>query len=126
LSITEFSFSVNEFKEPKVYEDAEATAVLLARLILLEPGTIQSHPDMGVGIESRYRFSIDRGCDELRIDIQQQITKYLPQFQNVEVKVTEVNRQYRITATIDDTLYGILYDRDTGTTKYSYTSLDNL
>jgi hypothetical protein len=57
LSISEFGFSVDEFNNPKVYKNAEAVSTLLVRLLLLEPGTIQSHPNAGVGLISRYRYS---------------------------------------------------------------------
>ena len=52
MAITEFSFSVDDFENPKTYKDAEAIATLLVRLLILEPGTFQSHPDMGVGLYS--------------------------------------------------------------------------
>ena len=59
MSITEFGFSVDEFQNPKNYKNAEAIATLLSRLLLLEPGTIQSHPDMGVGLYSKYHYSVE-------------------------------------------------------------------
>ena len=44
--IDEASMSVNDFNEPRMYSNAEGLMLLLSRLVLLEPGTFQSHPDM--------------------------------------------------------------------------------
>lgn len=126
MAITEFAFSVDDFKNPKIYKDAEAVATLLTRLLLLEPGTIQSHPDVGVGIMSRYRFSVEGSASELQADFQRQIEKYLPQFQGARVTVREQNKTFIIAAEIDDTLYGIYYDTNTSNISTSYNKLVDL
>ena len=90
IPINEYHLSIDEFKEPKVSTNAEAVATLLVRLLLLEPGTFQSHPDMGVGIVSRYRYNMEGKAADLEADFKRQIETYLPNFQNVRVKVTEV------------------------------------
>ena len=126
MAITEFAFSVDDFKNPKIYKDAEAVATLLTRLLLLEPGTIQSHPDVGVGIMSRYRFSVEGSASELQADFQRQIEKYLPQFQGARVTVREQNKTFIIAAEIDDTLYGIYYDTNTSNISTSYNKLADL
>ena len=126
MAITEFAFSVDDFKNPKIYKDAEAVATLLTRLLLLEPGTIQSHPDAGVGIMSRYRFSVEGSASELQADFQRQIEKYLPQFQGARVTVREQNKTFIIAAEIDDTLYGIYYDTNTSNISTSYNKLADL
>ena len=126
LSITEFSFSVDDFKNPKVYKDADAIMISLVRLLLLEPGTYQSHPDMGVGLQSRFMYSdVDR-ASELRTEFQRQINLYLPAYQGVKISVEGVNKSFRISAEIDSVLYGILYDTNTKDLKYSYVRLSDL
>ena len=124
--MTEFCFSVDDLQDPKLYKDAEAAATLLTRLILLEPGTIQSHPDMGVGIISRFRYSVEGEAARLQTEIQNQIERYLPRFRGAIIRVREANRQYIITAEIDDTLYGIYYDVNTSNLAVTYTKLSNL
>lgn len=126
LAFTEFLFSVDDFQNPKVVKDAEAVATLLTRLLLLEPGTIQSHPEAGVGIISRYRYSTEGAASELQADFQKQIEKYLPQFQGAKVTVREKDKTFMIAAEIDDTLYGIYYDTNTSNIKTSYTKLSDL
>lgn len=126
MAITEFAFSVDDFKNPKLYKNAEAVSTLLVRLLLLEPGTIQSHPDMGVGLISKYRFSVEGEGVNLQGEYQRQIEKYLPQFQGVQVSVKEKNKQFQISVQIDDTLYGIYYDTEKTTVQTGYTNLIDL
>lgn len=126
MAITEFAFSVDDFKNPKTYKNAEAVATLLVRLLLLEPGTIQSHPDMGVGLISRYRFSVEGEGAKLQGEYQRQVEKYLPQFQGAQITVKEKNKQFQISVQIDDTLYGIYYDTNTTAVQTGYTKLIDL
>lgn len=126
MAITEFSFSIDDFKNPKVYKDAEAVSVLLTRLLLLEPGTIQSHPEAGVGLISKYRFGVEGVASELQAEFQKQVETYLPQLQGARISVREKDKTLMIAAEIDDTLYGIYYDTNTSEIKSDYTSLSNL
>ena len=113
MSISEFAFSVDDFQNPKVYKDAEAVATLLVRLLLLEPGTYQSHPDAGIGLISKYRFSTEDAASNLQSDFQQQIEKYLPDLQGVRVSVTAKDHKFLITAEVENVLYGISFDQTT-------------
>ena len=126
VAITESCMSVDDFENPKLYKDAEAVAVLLTRIILLEPGTIQSHPDAGVGIMSKFRFSTEGSASELRARIQEQIETFLPRFRGAKINVQEKDGEFHITAEIDDTLYGIYYNINTHKISYAYTNLSNL
>lgn len=126
MSISEYNFSVDDFMNPKVTKDAEAVMVLLTRLILLEPGTFQSHPDMGVGIHSRYRFSVEGGTEVLKSDIESQIAKYIPELQGTRVTVTEKNGQYLIGAEFEGVLYGISFDTTSDEVKTNIASLADL
>lgn len=121
----EYCFSINDFGNPKIYEDAEAMSVILTRLLLLEPGTFQSHPNMGVGLVSKYRYSFAGRATELKEDFEKQIALYLPTFQGVKINVTESNNTYYITAEINKVLYGIVVKDDMSTTA-SYKSLSDI
>ena len=126
-NLTEHSFSVDDFINPKVFKDAEAMGVLLTRLLLLEPGTIQSHPEMGVGLESRYRYSEEGAASRLKSDIEAQIEEYLPDyFQGATINVTQKDRKFHITAEIDGAIYGISYDSTTNKIESKYAKLSNL
>jgi hypothetical protein len=126
LSISEFGFSVDEFKNPKVYKNIEAVGTLLVRLLLLEPGAIQSHPDAGVGLMSRFRYSVEGSASKLQSEYQKQIETYLPQLQGVKISVIEKDRMFIIGVEINDSLYGISFDRDKLEITTNYTTLSNL
>ena len=128
MPVSEFSFSVDDFQNPKVYKDPEAIQTLLTRLLLLEPGTIQSHPDMGVGLYSRYSHSIlNSGEDsKLQSEFQSQIEKYLPQFQGARVTVKEQANTFMISTELDNVLYGIYYEKNTSKVTAKFTRLSEL
>ena len=103
----EYCMSVDNFKRPLVYKHEQAIAILLTRLILLEPGSDPLHPDMGVGIKN-YRYILGR-VEELESKVKDQVSTYLQCFSSpkVEIKITE-DKMCNIEITIDDVLY--VYD----------------
>lgn len=126
--IKDYSLSVNNFNEPKVYEKASALMMLLTRLILLEPGLFQSHPDMGVGLISRYRYKVDDGslASELQARIQSQIDTYLPFLTGVQVVVAIKNKAFAVSITIDSLIFGVLYNTESNTITTDYTTIAEL
>lgn len=127
MAISEFSFSVDDFKSPKVYKDPKAVAVLLTRLLLLEPGTIQSHPEMGVGLYSNFMYGMEGAtASSLKSSIQKQITTYLPDFQSLNVSVVQKENTLYITIEIDSYVYGFVYNADKQTLINDYTKLSEL
>lgn len=115
MAIHEFGLSVDDFQNPKVYKNGDAILTLLTRLLLLEPGTIQSHPEMGVGLISKYRYSVEGSAPLLQSDFQRQLDTYLPQLQGVKVRVVEKGKSYFITAEFERVLYGISFDTEKST-----------
>lgn len=75
----EYFISLDKFNRPAEVTGEKAEAVLLARLILMNPGSNPLHPSMGIGIKQRYRFSMDK-LPELQKEIQEQMNQYLPEF----------------------------------------------
>lgn len=126
INTHEYTFSVDDFGDPKVLTDSEAIAVVLTRLLLLEPGTFQSHPEMGVGLVSKYRYTMEDNIRYLRDDFRSQIEKYLPQYQGVEVSAYLQEHVCHINATIDGVLYAFFYDVDTGNLKTTFRKLEDL
>ena len=85
----EHVLSINDFNMPKVFDENDSNYVLLIRLILLEPGKFQSHPTMGIGIKSRYRFNNNEDfMESLRSDLRNQINKFLPWIVTTEITIT--------------------------------------
>ena len=111
----EYALSVNKFNRPKKFINVEgnpsATQILAVRLILMEPGTIQSHPTMGVGIVSRYRYSNVEELDSLRQDIQDQIRQWIPDMYDCNVSVNENDRVVYITMVSNGIPYIIGFDK---------------
>lgn len=102
----EHVFSLNDFNMPKVYDEKDANYILIIRLLLLDPGKYQSHPTMGIGLRTKYRFnnnSQDNILQVLQADIKEQMSKFLPQI------------SYRnIGLTLDDNVLGIIIETDEG------------
>lgn len=78
--------SIDKFSRPIVLKNEDYAVMLIIRLILMEPGLIQTHPDMGVGLVSRFRYSTAPDMNTLAKTILDQINNYLPQFSLVNVK----------------------------------------
>ena len=115
MSITEFAYSVDDFQTPKTYENEEAIAVILTRLLLLEPGTYQQFPNMGVDYTG------------LKIDFENQINMYLPNyFKGTQINVSIKERTLIITAEIEGALYGINYDPTEEKMDIKFTKISNL
>lgn len=98
VDTTEPLLSVDKYYKPLVAKGEDYATLMLIRLILLEPGTFQTHPNMGVGLVSRFRYSNEIDMVKLANLIRDQIILYLPQFTLTDVRC-------------------ILGDSDTGTEK---------
>lgn len=106
----EHLLTTDEFNNPKVLTGKDAISQLLIHLILLEPGTYASRPTMGVGLISRYRYNSEESLEQLRQDIQDQVTTYLPEFGAVNVKL-EMDEENRLVINIE--ISGTIYQYET-------------
>lgn len=114
--------SVNKYDRPKVLKNENATSMLLLRLLLLTPGTIQSRPNMGVGIISRWRYTDMENIKDLESEIERQISKYLPNLIASKVTVNpSENRKGEIL--IDITINNVIYSFETDNTELKLTDL---
>lgn len=93
--------ALNEFGMPKVLKDTDAMYTKIIYLILLEKGKFQSHPNMGVGLRSRYRYNNEQNLlAHLRNDISDQISKYLPELEIIDI-TTKISQEHVLTIMID-------------------------
>ena len=125
----ESSLSVDNFQNPKVFQNAEALMLLLSRLILLEPGTFQSHPDMGVGLLTNFRYKIDseEGLESsLKNRIRSQIDTYLPILTGVDIQVKLVDHTFYVTLQLNGQLFSILYDSQNNAIQTKYATIEDL
>lgn len=103
----EYVFSVDEFNKPVVYTGEKAIALLLVRLILLNPGSDPLHPDKGVGI-ANYRYTMNT-LPELKARIKSQIETYMKDYTSAVVNlVMTPDHKLNIEITINGTTY--VYD----------------
>lgn len=116
--------SVNKFNQPLVHTEKDATALKLLRLLLLEPGTINCRPDMGVGLVSKYRFSIEDDLDELSDRIKEQIKTYLPDSTLHNVILQLNDKSLNISIQIDEDFY--VYDLDEATKALAISDLSRM
>ena len=94
--LREYLLDIDSFNKPRILGDQEAMASLLTRLLLLEPGTNPLFPEMGVGLVSKYRFLYPGDDSQLKQDIRDQISMYLP-----EASMQEVNLIYNEDKTVN-------------------------
>lgn len=127
MNITEFSLSVDDFRNPKRYTGNDSVMLILTRLFLLEPGTIQSHPDAGLGANSRYKYAVtDEVASALSGAFKSQIEKYIPRVQSAQVDVTTDEKNMHIVCNIDGQLYGLEYNYNSSKIKSDYVALADL
>lgn len=101
ILVKEYLLSTNNFEKPKELHNNNAVCMYLMRLILLEPGSIQSKPEMGVGLVSRWRYSDSTQFDGLKAEIQKQVREYLPEFQFTDVSISFNARSKKLYIDID-------------------------
>ena len=107
--------SLNNFNMPKVLKDTDANYALIIRLLLLEPGKFQSHPSMGVGLRSRYRYNNDENfLIHLQNDIKNQMSTYLPTISYRNIKLNISNNILGIIIEANEGDYIIGYNGDSG------------
>lgn len=112
----EYVLSINEFIQPKILSGDQAAYTDIIRLFLLEPGTNQTHPEMGIGIRSRYRFSDTSEISILREEVKLQMQTYLPNLLTMDVQIETYGTTLAIFITsTDDTIYGVGYNTESGT-----------
>lgn len=119
--IKEYLLGLDDLQQPKMIDMKiisngvwNSAMILIARLILLRKGTYPDHPDLGIDIRARYRFAFESELITLQEEIQQQINKYLPELDYVQVRVMfeEYNSRYCvvIAININQVVYSMLYD----------------
>lgn len=85
------------------------------QLILLEKGTFHTRPDMGVGIVSRYRFASSDILEQLKADIEDQMTTYLPDLIATEIRLSQTDKVINIGIVVDDVAYTLIFNTETKT-----------
>jgi len=124
-NVRDYLIGIDDINRPKVIDMKiiesgvmNSAILLISRLILMKKGTYPDHPDMGIDIINRYRFSFDSELSMLSSEITDQVNKYLPEFMPVEVNVqystnlqsSDGKSKIIIQITIDKVVYELSYD----------------
>lgn len=111
----EYLLSINEFMTPKILKKDQAAYTDIIRLFLLDPGTNQTHPDMGIGIRSRYRFSDTSEIFKLQQEAKDQMKTYLPSLLTMDIQIETYGTTLAIFITSEnDEVYALGYNTETG------------
>jgi hypothetical protein len=120
----EYLLTVDQFSNPQVVEGKSAIALLLSRLIILEPGSDPLHPEMGVGIK-KYRFNSNKDAlSELQDVIEKQVDTYLPTYQGADINISlSDDKVLNINIIVGDTTY--IYSSEIGNDDYTLGDIKN-
>ena len=81
----DYALSIDNFNHPKILKDKDCAINLVIKLMLLNPGSIESFPKMGVGLVENWRYMTEDDIPALTREIENQIATYLPHLSNVQV-----------------------------------------
>lgn len=112
----EYTMSINNIQRPRIVKGHDAIYILLVRLALLDPGTNQAFPDMGLGLRTKYRYALEDKLTEMVSDYRNQIETYLPSLNLVDLSAEVKSKHLIFNVNIDNSLiYPIVINTETFT-----------
>ena len=108
--------SLNNFNTPRIFKGETAEAIHIIYLILLDKGKFQSHPDMGVGLRTEYRWKDDENVlFAVQTEIERQINTYLPDITLNDIQLTLTgDHVLGIVIVANNNAYVMAYNTDNG------------
>lgn len=122
MGMQEPLMSVNKYDRPTILKNEDATYMLLMRLLLLDPGSIQSRPRMGVGIVTKWRYSDMETLKDIELEIEKQIRTYLPHLIASKIEILP-NPERKGEILIKITINNVVYAFETDNTELKLTDL---
>lgn len=110
-NVKEYTISLDDYNNPEILKGADAISLFLLRLFIMNPGEIETHPDMGIGFAKNYKYMDLDDIPKLKLHAEKQIETYLPLFQNVVVNIEKsktIKGVLLIEIKIDNTIYSLL------------------
>ena len=88
MPITDFSFSINEFKRAKKLNNKESIIYGIRNILLSRPGNYPLMPNFGMNI-SKYNLHManEETLSNIREELSENIREYIPNLNNVNVEV---------------------------------------
>lgn len=104
--LKEYILKTNTVNETDFFSEQKAVALLVLRLLILEPGKNKIFPNMGLGLCTRKRFTLESDLNILEIETEAQINTYLPQYRSTSVNYSITNsKNLIVTINIDNESY---------------------
>lgn len=104
MKIYDYPLSINKINLPKELENIDALTLYLKKLIIMDKGTYESNPNMGVGIRN-YRYDDPSNLLLLKNEIEDQIMKFLPYFSTIDVNVEYNNKTAYFKIILDKNIF---------------------
>lgn len=79
-------------------KDKNCAIHLIIKLILLNPGSIESFPKMGIGLVQNWRYMSEDDVPKLKETMEHQISTYLPHLTNVQMDLKLDNNKILYTS----------------------------
>lgn len=119
MQFEEHLMSIDSYNQPKVAKDKDAIFLLLIRLLLLKPGTLRNAPEAGIDLVANYRYSQIDNLQTLKVNIEKQITTYLPDLLGVEIDLSLDNytKELILKVSVNNVLYVFKTDTANNTVK---------
>ena len=125
-NVTDYLLGLDDLQQPRAIDmsivrpnEWNSAILCIARLILMRKGQLEDHPDMGIDIRARYKFSYENELIQLNQEIQDQVSQYLPEFTPIEVtsqfKEGSTEGSIAIVVIIDNVAYELLYNLTSAT-----------
>lgn len=108
----EYTMSVNNIKRPVVVQGKDGIYVLLARLALLDPGTNQAFPTMGLGLRTRWRYALSDSIPSLINEYRNQISTFLPGLNLLDLNAELKGKTLIFKINIDNTVYPVMVNTE--------------
>ena len=126
VNVTDYLLGLDDLQQPKVIDMSiirpnqwNSAVLMIARLLLMRKGQLEDHPDLGIDIRGRYRFSYETDLTVLEQELESQVEQYLPEFAPIEVRTqfqTQGNEgKIRFIVVIDQVAYELFYNLDSAT-----------
>lgn len=116
--MTESVLSMNDFGEPKILKNTDAIGIMIIRLLILNKGSLELHPNMGIGLIENYRHSFSDNLSKLETEIENQVFKYITKTPtNVDLNL--VNNILYISIYIDNKRYIFNFNTENNSIKLS-------
>ena len=110
--------SMNNFGEPKILSNGNAYAISIIRLLMMDKGSIELHPEMGIGLVKNYRYSFTDNLENLRTEIETQVSNYITKIP-VTVELYEDSKILYISITIENKKYIFNFNTENNSIKLS-------